>query len=102
MKVQKAPVRRVYPNPDQFDIFVIDWDALPQFTEEEFSELRYRLLLAMLGSLKDNRVSDKEKSESWLWLMSDDKTPFSFRTCCESEGVDYLEMRDLIVDHLKR
>ena len=102
MNVQKAPVKRVHPNPDQFDIFLIDWDKLPQFTEAEFSELRYRLLLAMLSALKDNRVSADEKSESWTWLMSDDQTPFSFRICCESEGVDYLEMRDLIADHLKR
>ncbi|WGS88585.1 hypothetical protein [Methylomonas sp. UP202] len=101
MQKRTATARRVYPGVEQFDIFVIDWDKLPQFTEQEFSELRYRLLLMMLGSLNDGRVSAKEKSESREWLMSEDLTPFSFRACCESEGVDYLEMRDLILDHLK-
>ncbi|BBL60903.1 hypothetical protein ACH518_00090 (plasmid) [Methylomonas sp. HW2-6] len=101
MKMRKDTAVQVHPSVEQFDIFVIDWDALPQFTESEFDELRYRLLLAMLSSLKDLRVCDEQKADALEWLKSDDTSPFSFRVCCESEGVDFEVMRDLILDHLR-
>ena len=89
---------------------MILWDAeweLPNqyaWTDQEILALREGVLIDRLRTLLDLRNGLATRREAWEWLNSDDVEPFSFRICVEacSDLVDYVEVRDQLIDLVTR
>ena len=75
--------------------FPVSNDSMPntfEWTAEEISLLRERVLMDSLRSLTDGRAT-AVKTEVMSWMMSDESLPFSFRTCANDIGMDHIEIR---------
>ena len=86
-------------------IFDLD-DVLP-FEDEDWcntsvDQLYGYLLKKTLAIFGDGRASLSSRAEAFDWLMSDEVFPFSFRTCCDIEGLNYELTRNLTVDVIRR
>jgi hypothetical protein len=96
-------------NLDLFD----DWDWLfgpepvveeiPLWSEQDIMDISECLLEDSLRNLFDTRCSMKTVAEIHQWMIAiNDPNPFSFVNCCKLAGLDADELRDTILDRLKR
>jgi hypothetical protein len=58
-------------------------DVPEEWTKQDISDLRVFMLFRHLKLILDSRCSSKHVVEAWEWIMDDDITPFSFRTCVQ-------------------
>jgi len=77
-------------------------EEVDEWSDEEILELRSYLLHKTLSILEDGRSCLSVRTESLYWLMSDVIHPFSFRVCCEAEGVDPDRMREGVIHLMKQ
>lgn len=61
-----------------------------QWSEESIELLREVLLFDGLKTVSGlrNRCSKQEQNETWVWIMDDAESPFSFNVCARTVGVD--------------
>ncbi len=96
-------------NWDLFDDW--DWlfgpepvvDEIPSWSEQDIMHISECLLEDSLRNLFDGRCSLETVVEIHQWMTDiDDPNPFSFVNCCKLTGLDADELRDTILDRLKR
>ena len=78
--------------------------ALYTFSDADLEKLHSRLLKESLCDLVDTRSSGETKKEILAWVMRDTEQPepFSFKFCCQLEGLDPDEMRALVLRTKRR
>ncbi len=84
------------------DLIENDPIEVHEWSDEEIMGLRCYLLHKTLSILEDGRSCLSVRTESLDWLMSDVIHPFSFRVCCETEGVNPDRMREGVLYIMKQ
>jgi len=82
--------------------FYDDFDEVEDWSDEEIMGLRSYLLHKTLSILEDGRSCIFVRTESLDWLLDDSIHPFSFRVCCEIEGVNPDLMREGVIGLIKQ
>ena len=73
-----------------------------QWTEEEVYHLHEEVLKRTVHVLDDQRTSANTKQSIMEWIALDEDKPFSFKTCAIVSGCDPEELRERIVDLVRR
>lgn len=78
--------------------------ALYTFSDEDLAKLHSQLFKKSLCDLVDARSSGETRKDVLAWMMRDEEQPgpFSFRFCCQLEGVDADEMRERMLNLIRR
>lgn len=85
------------PELEQIGEEIIVW------TEQDVLHIADCLIQDSVRSLFDYRVAAKTAFEIHEWIVSEnDNGPFSFENCCLLSGLNPDELRDTILDRLKR
>lgn len=78
-------------------------EEIPSWSEQDIMHISECLLEDSLRNLFDGRCSMETIVEIHQWMTDiDDPNPFSFVNCCKLSGLDHDELRDTILDRLKR
>lgn len=78
-------------------------EEIPSWSEQDIMHISECLLEDSLRNLFDGRCSTETFVEIHQWMTNiDDPNPFSFVNCCKLSGLDPDELRDTILDRLKR
>jgi hypothetical protein len=99
------PLSRAAPSdcPAQFGLSR-DFEHKPglAWSDTDVQTLRFGLLVHAIKALENPRVGANTRSILLDWIASDETTPFSFRVCCLTEGLDPDTLRDLLNFRFKR
>lgn len=98
----RPPARAPAHHPDQFDLFEYSFDDVADFSDDDIQDIRYWLLTDAIRRLHDPRLGREYRSDILGWIENDGNTPFSFRVCCLTEGIDPDELRDLFHSRFTR
>lgn len=73
--------------------------ALYTFSDADLEKLHSRLFKRSLCGLVDARTSGETKQEILDWMMreTEQPEPFSFKFCCQLQGLDPTEMRGVVL-----
>ncbi|HYW75484.1 MAG TPA: hypothetical protein VFA48_02515 [Gammaproteobacteria bacterium] len=73
--------------------------ALYTFSDEDLVKLHSRLFKRSLCGLVDARSSGETQKDVLAWMMRDEEQPgpFSFKFCCQLQGLDPVEMRGVVL-----
>ena len=76
------------------------WNGV--WTEEEIFHLHEEVLKRTIHVLDDKRTSVQTKQSIMEWITQDEDKPFSFKTCAIVSGCDPEELRERILDFVRR
>jgi hypothetical protein len=85
------------------DLLTMREEDIPPVTwsEDDVDTLREGILREACHVLLDKRAGVATRRDRWLWINDDKWTPFSFRTCAATAGVDYEELRASLVSLMR-
>lgn len=74
---------------------------LDHWSDTDILSLRESVLQQALETLGFDTYKFQAKSEILMWILNDQVHPFSFALCCSEVGLDYQEVKILLLRNLK-